>query len=229
MISDYVIRKTSKLAGKIIIPPTPEEILADNFNYPDYVQNILEYQIDEEMGQLIDQFLKYKPEDYQKVDPDIEILFDNFEKAIIEIQRQYEIDRQNGNITIDYNKEMKKIAQTYFNHLMALNKFKLDQEREFQALTAKRNELLNALNQVLEIKEKIETQAETRLNAFVNREIPITKLYIYDLIKPTNSEVYKKHRKALEKYKRQIFSRLLNDEGIEYKPIGELNFRKKKS
>ena len=113
--------------------------------------------------------------------------------------------------------------------LIALNKFKLDQEREFQALTVKRNELLNALNKVLEIKEKIETQAETRLNAFVKREIPVTKLYIYDLIKPTNSEVYKKHRKALEKYKRQIFSRLLNDEGIEYKPIGELNFRKKKS
>ena len=45
-MTKYVTRKISKRRGKVIIPPTPEEILDDNFNYPDYVKRILNIKIE---------------------------------------------------------------------------------------------------------------------------------------------------------------------------------------
>ena len=133
-----------------------------------------------------------------------------------------------GTLSLDYNKAMKKIARTYFDKLKAITSFQLQKEAEFKAITAKRNELVTALNKVVEIKRNIEDGAESRLTAFVNREIPLGKLYIYDLIHLQNNEIYLKNKKKLDEYRRIIVGRLLNDDGVQYKPIKDLNFARKK-
>lgn len=106
--------------------------------------------------------------------------------------------------------------------------FKLQKDNKFDALTAKRQELISVLKKLVDVKRNIENGAEDRLTDFVNRKIPLEKLYIYDLTQMQNSDIYLKHRKALEKYRRKVFSRLLDDEGTQYKPIEELHLKRKK-
>ena len=220
-MTKYVTRKISKRRGKVIIPPTPEEILDDNFNYHDYVKRILNIKID---NHLLEEFFESSNEDFTPADPEINKAFEDYENAIIEVQKQYEL----CHTLLDYNQAMKNIAQSYFDRLKKLTTFKLQKEQEFQALTAKRSELVTILNRVVNIKKNIEDGAESRLLAFVNREIPLGKLYLYDLTQIQNSEVYLKHKKALDTYRRKVFSRLLDQEGAEYKPIEQLHLQRKK-
>lgn len=223
-MTKYVTRKISKLAGKVIIPPTPEEILDDQFNYPNYIERILNLKIDYD---LLEKFFDSN-EDITPVDPQITKAFEEFENDIIKLQRQYEEEIKKGNLSLDYNQAMKKIAQNYFDKLKAITTFKLQKEKEFQALTVKRSELVTVLNKVIDIKRNIENNAESRLTSFVNRKIPLGKLYIYDLTQLQKSEVYLKHKKMLDRYRRIVLSRLLNNEGVQYKPIQQLNFQRKK-
>lgn len=225
MINNYVTRRISKHQSKTIIPPTPEEILEDNFNYPDYIEKCLNLKIDYD---LFEKFFDSSNDNYSPVDPQISEAFDDFEKSIIEIQKQYEEDLKTKNQSQDYNQAMKKVAKAYFDKLKKINELKLQKEQEFKALTAKREELVNVLNKVVGIKRKIETGSESRLTAFVNRQIPLGELYVYDLTGNTKSSIYSSHRKALERYKRHVFGTLLNTEGIEYKPISKLNFQRSK-
>ena len=224
-MTKYVTRKISKLAGKVIIPPTPEEILDDQFNYPNYIERILNLKIDYDS---LEKFFDSNEKDITPVDPQITKAFEEFENDIIKLQRQYEAEIKRGNLSLDYNQAMKKIAQNYFDKLKAITTFKLQKEKEFQALTAKRSELVTVLNKVIDIKRNIENNAESRLTSFVNREIPLGKLYIYDLTQLQKSEVYLKHKKMLDRYRRIVFSILLNNEGVQYKPIQQLNFQRKK-
>lgn len=219
------VAKISKSSGKVIVPPTPEEILDDNFNYPDYIKHILNLEADYD---LLEEFFDRDEEDVTPVNPHITEAYEEFENAIVILQKQYEDEIKTGTLSLDYNKAMKKIARAYFDKLKAITSFQLQKEAEFKAITAKRNELVTALNKVVEIKRNIEDGAESRLTAFVNREIPLGKLYIYDLIHLQNNEIYLKNKKKLDEYRRIIVGRLLNDDGVQYKPIKDLNFARKK-
>ena len=224
-MTKYVTRKIRKHVGKVIIPPTPEEILDDNFNYPDYIEHILNLEVDYD---LLEEFFDRDKTEFTPVDPRVTEAFEEFENSIIVLQRQYEDEIKTGTLSLDYNQAMKKIAQVYFHKLKVITTFKLQEEKKIQALTTKRSELVTALNRVVDIKRNIENGAESRLTAFVNREIPLGKLYIYDLTELRNREVYLKHKKALDRYRRNVFSKLLDDEGVQYKPIEQLHFQGKK-
>ncbi len=221
----YVTRKIRKHVGKVIIPPTPEEILDDHFNYPDYIEHILNLKVDRD---LLEEFFDSNEADFTPIDPRVTGAFEEFENAIIVLQKQYEEEIKDRRLSQDYNQAMKKIAQAYFDKLQSITIFKLQKEQKSDAFFIKMSELASILNQVVDIKRNIENGAENRLTAFVNREIPLGKLYIYDLTKIQNNEVYLKHKKALDRYRRNVFSKLLDDEGVQYKPIEQLHFQRKK-
>lgn len=218
----YVTRKLKNGDKKVIIPPSLEDILKENFDYSRYIENYLSSEIDYEK---LEELYYSITENRKLVDPNIQKLYEDFENDIVSVQWEYEKDQLNKN---KYNKKMKNIAQKYYENLQKLTKFNLQKENEFKALTVKRQELVNALKQMLEVKEMIETNALDRLNAFINREIPLGKLYAYDLTKLQTSELYRKHYKTLSRYRRQVFSSLLDTEGIYYKPIENLNIKGKK-
>lgn len=224
-MTKYVTRKISKHVGKVIIPPTPEEILDEHFNYPDYIEHILNLKVDRD---LLEEFFDSNESDFTPVDHRVTEAFEEFENTIIVLQKQYEDEIKTGTLSLDYNRAMKKIAQAYFDKLKSITTFKLQKEQKFDAFSIKMSELVSALNQVVDIKRNIENGAESRLTAFVNREIPLGKLYIYDLTKIQNSKVYLKHKKALDKYRSNVFSKLLDDKGVQYKPIEQLHFQRKK-
>ena len=124
----YVIRKISKNSGKVIIPPTPEEILDDNFNYPDYIERVFNLKVDRH---LLEKFFDRDEADFTPVDPRITEAFEKFENSIIVLQKQYEEEIKTGNLTIDYNQAMKNIAQAYFDQLKTIN-FKLQKDKPME-------------------------------------------------------------------------------------------------
>ena len=222
----YVTRKISKNIGKIIIPPTPEEILDDNFNYPDYIEHILNLECDYD---LLEEFFDRDETKFTPVDPRVTEAFKEFENSIIVLQRQYEDEIKTGTLSLDYNQVMKKIAQVYFNKLKTITTLKLQEEKKFQALTAKRSELLNTLNKVVDIKSNIEADSDKRIQAFINGEILLRKLYCYDLERAIKkSEAFSRRRIILERYHTFIFANLIKEDGVSSKPIEELNFRRKR-
>lgn len=155
----YIQRKISKLKSKVILPPIPEEILEDDFNYPDYVQKALNFEIDfDEVKKL---YNNLAPSTHPN--QNIQKLYQEFEKQIIEIQKKYEKDLKNNQITINYNQEMKKIAKAYIKASKSFTHQKL--------LTDKSKE----------DKEKIENTSLSRIKDFNQDKLPIGKLYIYDL------------------------------------------------
>ena len=77
----YIQRKISKLKSKVILPPTPKEILEDDVNYPDYVQKALNFEIDfDEVKKL---YNNLTPSTHPN--QNIQKLYQEFEKQIIEI------------------------------------------------------------------------------------------------------------------------------------------------
>lgn len=218
----YVKHKTKKGVNKAIIPPTPEEILKDDFDYSKYIDEYLNIEIDYEK---LEEMYYSISENKDPVDPNIQKLYENYENEIISVQLEYEQNTVDKESCI---KKMKIIAQKYFENLQKLVKFKLQKENEYKELSVKRQELVNALNQMLKVKENIELNAQNRLNAFINREIPLGKLHIYDLTKLQTTELYRKHYRALSKYRLHVFANLLDTEGVYYKPIEQLNIKGKK-
>lgn len=218
----YVNHKIKKGVNKAIIPPTPEEILKDDFDYSKYIDEYLNIEIDYEK---LEEMYYSISENKDPVDPNIQKLYENYENEIISVQLEYEKNNIDKKLCI---KKMKIIAQKYFEDLQKLVKFKLQKENEYKELSVKRQELVNALNQMLKVKENIELNAQNRLNAFINREIPLGKLYIYDLTKLQTTELYRKHYRALSKYRLHVFANLLDTEGVYYKPIEQLNIKGKK-
>lgn len=205
---------------KNIPTPTLEEILSDNFDYETYLKNYLDKPSDttSEHSNNIS-----KP---NQTDPRIQKLLDEFKRHITHIQCQYEADLKTGQ-THNYTQKMKQIAQKYYKQIQSIIKLKLQKENEFKALTAKRQELISVLKQVANIKAQIESQAESRLNAFVDKQIPIGKLYIYDLTHMRSTEVYRQNQTKLENYRRLVFANLQNAENAYCKPIEQLNIKGK--
>lgn len=219
-----VTRRISKNRSKTIIPPPPKEILDANFNYSDYIERILNQKID---NKIIQDFLYNQPEEIIPVDPKITKVFEEFEEEIKKIQHLYEEDLQNGRVTLDYNQEMKKIAQDYFDKLKAIEILKLQRENQFKALTAKRQELINVLQQMIELRSKIENNSEQRLQDFMDKKISWQDLYIYDLMQLANNDTYRSHGKTLSDSDQKAIVSLANEQGTYYKPLGELDTQRK--
>ena len=198
------INKNINGQNKVIIPPSPDEILEENFDYPKYIERIVNIQMDQK---------------------ELENLYYNLK---VKIQTIYENDLKAGTITMDYNEEMQTIAKKFFQKLNNHPNAKLEKDANIKALTAKREELLNALNQVLKQKANVEENSLDRLKAFTSRKIPLGKLYIYDLINFRKTAIDRKYFKGLEKYRLHVLANLISEEGIYTKPIENLHFQGKK-
>lgn len=104
---------------------------------------------------------------------------------------------------------------------------KLTKDTEEKTLVTVQKDLISVLKQVVEIKRTIEEGSEQRLEDFVDRKIPLGKLYIYDLTKMTKSEIFYQHRRNLIKFRRHVLGSLKSEDGVYSKPIGQLDFKGK--
>lgn len=210
---DYAWHEIAKGVRVIILPPSIDEVLENNFNYPDYIKKYLieRQKIDEEY--LTKLYYREISED-EIIDEGkplrnmlIELgLNDDFEREIIQIQKIYEDDLKEKKATLDYNNLMKLIAQKYYDILQkSANK---DSDN------------------ILKQKELI--AAKERLNDYQEGKISFGKLYISDLQKVKRNEIKVKDRKRLIKNFQTILYALQSEEGIYDKKVEELNLRRKR-
>lgn len=210
---DYAWHEIAKGVRVIILPPSIDEVLENNFNYPDYIKKYLieRQKIDDEY--LTKLYYREISED-EIIDEGkplrntlIELgLNDDFEREIIQIQKIYEDDLKEKKATLDYNNEMKLIAQKYYDILQkSANK---DSDN------------------ILKQKELI--AAKERLNDYQEGKISFGKLYISDLQKVKRNEIKVKDRKRLIKNFQTILYALQSEEGIYDKKVEELNLRRKR-
>lgn len=210
---DYAWHEIAKGARVIILPPSIDEVLENNFNYPDYIKKYLieRQKIDDEY--LTKLYYREISED-EIIDEGkplrntlIELgLNDDFEREIIQIQKIYEDDLKEKKATLDYNNLMKLIAQKYYDILQkSANK---DSDN------------------ILKQKELI--AAKERLNDYQEGKISFGKLYISDLQKVKRNEIKVKDRKRLIKNFQTILYALQSEEGIYDKKVEELNLRRKR-
>ena len=210
---DYAWHEIAKGVRVIILPPSRDEVLENNFNYPDYIKKYLieRQKIDDEY--LTKLYYREISED-EIIDEGkplrnmlIELgLNDDFEREIIQIQKIYEDDLKEKKATLDYNNLMKLIAQKYYDILQkSANK---DSDN------------------ILKQKELI--AAKERLNDYQEGKISFGKLYISDLQKVKRNEIKVKDRKRLIKNFQTILYALQSEEGIYDKKVEELNLRRKR-
>lgn len=203
--------------------PMPEEVLSEDFDYSKYVEDQLSDLSDEELDDL----LYSKREHLEPLKGDELTFFNNYLEAIAAIQTIYEKDLKNGSVSIDYNKAMKEIAQKYFNALQNQIKYRLKRQNTIKRLTFKRKKHTSALKKINRQKPSFQANSDERIQAFLNGKIPLGKLYYYDLNRALQNEVYSRHKRNLERYRKHLLSKLINYEGIYDKPIEELNFQGK--
>lgn len=210
---DYAWHEITKGARVIILPPSIDEVLENNFNYPDYIKKYLieRQKIDDEY--LTKLYYREISED-EIIDEGkplrnmlIELgLNDDFEREIIQIQKIYEDDLKEKKATLDYNNLMKLIAQKYYDILQkSANK---DSDN------------------ILKQKELI--AAKERLNDYQEGKISFGKLYISDLQKVKRNEIKVKDRKRLIKNFQTVLYALQSEEGIYDKKVEELDLRRKR-
>ena len=210
---DYAWHEIAKGVRVIILPPSIDEVLENNFNYPDYIKKYLieRQKIDDEY--LTKLYYREISED-EIIDEGkplrnmlIELgLNDDFEREIIQIQNIYEDDLKEKKATLDYNNLMKLIAQKYYDILQkSANK---DSDN------------------ILKQKELI--AAKERLNDYQEGKISFGKLYISDLQKVKRNEIKVKDRKRLIKNFQTVLYALQSEEGIYDKKVEELNLRRKR-
>ena len=210
---DYAWHEIAKGARVIILPPSIDEVLENNFNYPDYIKKYLieRQKIDDEY--LTKLYYREISED-EIIDEGkplrnmlIELgLNDDFEREISQVQKIYEDDLKEKKVTMDYNNLMKLIAQKYYDILQkSANK---DSDN------------------ILKQKELI--AAKERLNDYQEGKISFGKLYISDLQKVKRNEIKVKDRKRLIKNFQTVLYALQSEEGIYDKKVEELNLRRKR-
>ena len=123
MINKFAWHQVCKGLRIVILPPTIESVLEDNFNYPDYIQKDIKQRAEEDDDEL-EKLLYNESIDYEVhmrspledalVD---ESLISEYYKEMSNIQKQYEKDLTDKKITMNYNDAMKKVAQKYYNIL----------------------------------------------------------------------------------------------------------------
>lgn len=210
---DYAWHEIAKGVRVIILPPSIDEVLENNFNYPDYIKKYLieRQKIDDEY--LTKLYYREISED-EIIDEGkplrntlIELgLNDDFEREIIQIQKIYEDDLKEKKATLDYNNLMKLIAQKYYDIL----KKSANKDSDY----------------ILKQKELI--AAKERLNDYQEGKISFGKLYISDLQKVKRNEIKVKDRKRLIKNFQTVLYALQSEEGIYDKKVEELNLRRKR-
>lgn len=121
---NFVWHEIKKGVKIVILPPIIDEILKDDFNYPDYITKYLieRQKYDEEY--ITKLFFNELSDDeiIEENNPLRDMLIDEglneaYEKEIIEIQKIYETDLKEKNHSIDYTSAMKKIAKKYYDIL----------------------------------------------------------------------------------------------------------------
>lgn len=206
-----------------IDPPIPEEVLSEDFDYSKYIEKEIQPLSDEEIDELL--YSKNEPLEPPKYEESQ--IFNNYINKIKTIQMIYEDDLKTGLVSIDYNKAMKEIAQNYFNFLQRQIKYRLKHKKNIKRLSIKRKNKFFSSRTITRRKSPIEADSDKRIQAFLNKEIPLGKLYYYDLKRALKSEIYIRHRRNLENYRRFFLANLITTDGIYSKPIEELNFRRK--
>lgn len=206
-----------------IDPPMPEEVLSEDFDYSKYIEKEIQPLSDEEIDELL--YSKNEPLEPPKYEKST--IFNNYINKIKTIQMIYEDDLKTGLVSIDYNKAMKEIAQNYFNFLQRQIKYRLKHKKNIKRLSIKRKNKFFPSRTITRRKSPIEADSDKRIQAFLNKEIPLGKLYYYDLKRTLKSEIYIRHRRNLENYRRHFLANLITTDGIYSKPIEELNFRRK--
>ena len=150
-----------------ITPPMPEAVLAEDFDYSMYIQNLID------TAPYIDiEKLLYSKEETSTLP--FEYLFDKYLNDIITIQTIYEDDLKENVTSIDYNKAMKDIARNYLDSLKKQINYKIDRKKKIKSLMTKRKYLISKLK--LPLRKDNKTASFNRIDAFINREIPLGKL-----------------------------------------------------
>lgn len=201
-----------------ITPPMPKTVLKEDFDYSKYIERELEtaYNLD------IDKLLYSKEE---KLPPlKYKNLFNKYLINIMSIQAIYEADLKENIKSIDYNQSMKEIAQTYLNSIQKLIKYKIDRQKKVKAIIAKPKHFRFKKTTFKNTNKK---NSDARINAFLNREIPLGKLYYGDIKKVLQNDVYAHHHKNFENYKRHLLANLIDSEGIYTEPIENLHLKGK--
>ena len=125
MHTKYVFHTTKQNGTIAILPPTIEEVLSDNFNYSDYIEKYAKQNSETDDIDYIDKLL-YRELTDQEVHTRSSLedtlveegLYDGYENEMCELQRKYEEDLSSKSQTMDYNEEMKKVAQNYYNQII---------------------------------------------------------------------------------------------------------------
>lgn len=122
---EYIFHTTKNHGRIAILPPTIEDVLSDNFNYPDYIEKYAKQNSELDDIDYLDKLYFKEPIDQETHmrSPLEDILVDEglheaYENDMRNIQRKYEEDLSNKIQTINYNEEMKKVAQNYYNQIV---------------------------------------------------------------------------------------------------------------
>ena len=222
--------------GDYIDEPTIEDVLDDNFDYSIYRKNSIKNTSDDkgftdediDIEQLYEAlFCESSKEEIVEVKEEVKILNEYYER-IRDVQWDYERDN-----SVNPTYTMKVIAKTYADKLS-----------EYEMLQETREKLVNVLRNVVLKKDEIEKErfeeerriqvlrdeSLNRINMFLNREIPLGGLCLYDIDVLKKSDIYRLNRRKFDKYIRYIFSHL--DPNTDYDdkmhtPIIELPKQKK--
>lgn len=222
--------------GDYIDEPTIEDVLDDNFDYSIYRKNSIKNTRDDkgytdediDIEQLYEAlFCESSKEEIVEVKEEVKILNEYYER-IRDVQWDYERDN-----SVNPTYTMKVIAKTYADKLS-----------EYEMLQETREKLVNVLRKVVLKKDEIEKErfeeerrkqvlrdeSLNRINMFLNREISLGGLCLYDIDVLKKSDIYRLNRRKFDKYIRYIFSHL--DPNTDYDdkmhtPIIELPKQKK--
>ena len=111
---EYIFHTTKNHGRIAILPPTIEDVLSDNFNYPDYIEKYAKQNSELDDIDYLDKLYFKEPIDQETHmrSPLEDILVDEglheaYENDMRNIQRKYEEDLSNKIQTINYNEEMK--------------------------------------------------------------------------------------------------------------------------
>ena len=222
--------------GDYIDEPTIEDVLDDNFDYSIYRENSIKNTRDDK--DLIDDDIDFEQlyealfgesskEEIVEVKEEVKIRNEYF-KRIRDVQLDYERDN-----SVNPTYTMKVIAKTYADKLS-----------EYEILQETREKLVYVLKNVILKKDEIEKEkyeeerriqtlrdeSLNRINMFINREISLGGLCLYDIDVLKESDAYRLNRRKFDKYIRYIFRRL--DPNTDYDdkmhiPIIELPKQKK--
>lgn len=200
--------------GDYIDEPSIEDVLADDFDYLIFRRNNIRNTKDDE--DLIDD------------DIDIEQLYealfgDSSKPEVVEVKEELKILNEYfariRNVQWDYERD-NSINPTYMMKVIA--KTYADKLSEYEMLQETRGKLVSVLRKVVVKKEKIEKErleeerrqqvlhdeSLVRIDKFLNREIPLGNLCLYDIDVLKKSDSYRLNRRKFDRYFRYVFSYL---------------------